>query len=49
MLTINILSTWGDRHYVGLTGLELFGGHGGAVQLNARTQVRGWTSGRRQE
>ena len=23
-LTVNILSTWGDRHYVGLSGVEVF-------------------------
>ena len=23
-LRLNILSTWGDKHYVGLTGIEVF-------------------------
>ncbi|MEQ2168863.1 hypothetical protein GOODEAATRI_019033, partial [Goodea atripinnis] len=31
-LVINILSTWGDRHYVGLNGLEVFSSSGEPVQ-----------------
>nr|XP_015215697.1 PREDICTED: uncharacterized protein KIAA0556 homolog isoform X2 [Lepisosteus oculatus] len=30
-LVINILSTWGDRHYVGLNGLEIFSSTGEPV------------------
>ncbi|KAM4715269.1 katanin-interacting protein isoform 2-T2 [Anableps anableps] len=31
-LRINILSTWGDRHYVGLNGLEVFSSSGEPVR-----------------
>ncbi|XP_068160932.1 katanin-interacting protein isoform X2 [Antennarius striatus] len=31
-LVINILSTWGDRHYVGLNGLEVFSSNGEPLQ-----------------
>ncbi|KAM6964331.1 katanin-interacting protein isoform 2-T2 [Tautogolabrus adspersus] len=31
-LIINILSTWGDRHYVGLNGLEVFSSSGEPLQ-----------------
>ncbi|XP_056152996.1 katanin-interacting protein [Lampris incognitus] len=31
-LVINILSTWGDRHYVGLNGLEVFSSTGQPVR-----------------
>lgn len=31
-LVINILSTWGDRHYVGLNGLEVFSSSGEPLQ-----------------
>ncbi len=30
-LVINILSTWGDRHYVGLNGIEIFSSNGEPV------------------
>ena len=32
-LVINIRSTWGDRHYVGLTGLEVFQEDGRPVEI----------------
>ena len=32
-LTIDILSTWGDVYYAGLTGVELFDGDGRPVPL----------------
>ncbi|XP_063994745.1 katanin-interacting protein-like isoform X1 [Diachasmimorpha longicaudata] len=34
LITIEILSTWGDRHYVGLNGMEIFSSLGEAVSLN---------------
>ncbi|CAM9158646.1 unnamed protein product [Lampetra planeri] len=33
-LVVNILSTWGDRHYVGLNGLEVFSSSGEPVHPN---------------
>lgn len=33
ILIINILNTWGDRHYVGLNGIEIFGDDGRIVQV----------------
>ena len=32
-LQIDILSTWGDPHYVGLAALEIFDEHGEPVEL----------------
>ncbi|XP_058536514.1 katanin-interacting protein [Ochotona princeps] len=32
-LVINITSTWGDRHYVGLNGIEIFSSQGEPVQI----------------
>lgn len=32
-LVINILSTWGDCHYVGLTGLEVYQKDGQPVEI----------------
>ncbi|KAL5254351.1 hypothetical protein ACHWQZ_G013960 [Mnemiopsis leidyi] len=34
VLEIQIHSTWGDRHYVGLTGIELFSDTGSPVQIS---------------
>lgn len=33
ILTINILSTWGDKHYVGLNGVEIFSEFGKPVNV----------------
>eukprot|EP01135_Chromosphaera_perkinsii_P011068 Nk52_evm27s2325 gene=Nk52_evmTU27s2325 len=35
-LTINIRSTWGDSHYVGLSGIEIFDAHGNKLGLQNR-------------
>ncbi|XP_049938439.1 katanin-interacting protein-like isoform X1 [Schistocerca serialis cubense] len=32
-LAINIKSTWGDRHYLGLNGIEIFSGNGEPVDI----------------
>ncbi|MGH0135646.1 UNVERIFIED_CONTAM: hypothetical protein FKN15_057951 [Acipenser sinensis] len=37
-LVINILSTWGDRHYVGMNGMEMFSSTGEPIQV-ARIQA----------
>jgi hypothetical protein len=40
LLTINILSTWGDPHYVGLMGIDIFSSSGHMVRLsNPESQV----------
>ncbi|KAM6166717.1 katanin-interacting protein [Erethizon dorsatum] len=36
-LVIDIKSTWGDRHYVGLNGIEIFSSKGEPVQISAIT------------
>ncbi|KAF5285880.1 hypothetical protein FQA39_LY04341 [Lamprigera yunnana] len=33
ILQINILSTWGDKHYVGLNGIEMFGKDGMPIEV----------------
>lgn len=32
-IAINIRSTWGDKHYVGLTGIEVFSSAGDQVNI----------------
>ncbi len=36
-IVLNITSTWGDRHYVGLNGIEIFSSSGEPVDVQ---QVR---------
>ena len=38
-LTINILSTWGDAHYVGLMGIELFDSSGHRIHVLSKSVV----------
>ena len=33
VLVFNILSTWGDQHYVGLSGIELFDSIGNPIRF----------------
>lgn len=33
-LVLSILSTWGDNHYVGLSGIEIFDNEGNLVKIN---------------
>jgi len=33
-LVLNFVETWGDQHYVGLTGIEVLGEEGQAVDLD---------------
>ena len=40
LLTIKILSTWGDMHYVGLNGIEIFDMSGKEVQSSARVSAK---------
>lgn len=39
-LKLNILSTWGDKYYVGLTGVEVLGAGGRPIQVRG-----GWVDG----
>jgi hypothetical protein len=39
VLQVVISSTWGDRHYVGLCGLELYDAHGAAIVVDNKRQI----------
>lgn len=34
-LELDIISTWGDKHYVGLNGIELFNSDGNVIEIKA--------------
>jgi hypothetical protein len=40
VLAIEVLSSWGDEHYVGLNGLELYGPSGHLFSLSSSAQPR---------
>jgi hypothetical protein len=39
-LTLDLLSTWGDAFYIGLTALQVFDGDGAPLSIDAAKQVR---------
>lgn len=39
-MVIEILSTWGDKHYVGLNGIEIFGEDGRLVEVKKVKAVK---------
>lgn len=41
-MVIDILSTWGDKHYVGLNGIEIFSNTGEPVRIK---EIRAHTTG----
>ena len=41
-LVVNILSTWGDKHYVGLTSLQVFAVTGEQVQVKKVKAANTW-------
>ena len=45
VLDLDIKTTWGDRYYVGLCGLELFDGDGEKIRRSALAKVEGKPSG----
>lgn len=41
-MTINVLSTWGDRYYVGLNGIEIFASDGAPVLVKQVSNLVCW-------
>jgi hypothetical protein len=44
-LTFDLLSTWGDAHFIGLTALQIFDEGGELLSVDAARQVRGCLGG----
>ena len=39
-LEFNILQTWGDSNYLGMTGIEVFDMNGDAIKINGETDIK---------
>lgn len=39
-MEFNILQTWGDSNYLGLTGIEIFDAEGCPISINGETDIK---------